>query len=455
MKAQAYRDVDSEQFGDARFPRNEFRRFMPSRRAVRRLFAGALLLTAILSFHAQQVRGATQGRLVLAPNTVQFGHVNVGSSVSMPIKMTNTGNAPVVFSGERYFSSPSLTMTGFKLPVTIAVGQSLTFTVKFAPTVAGGDSGSIAFLSNAANNDVVLWMNGSGIGASGAGAKVSAVPASASFGSVAVGTTNSQTIQLKNAGTSALSISAITATGTGFSASGLKLPLSLAVGTTANLTLAFAPKSAGAASGAATITGNFTAVTVPASGTGVANSATISASTTSESFGNVTIGSSDSAVVTLTNAGNSSVTISSVTTGVAGVSTSGATNVILTPGQATALTVKFAPTKSGAVSGNVTVASNATNSPVNIAVTGDGVAAAAHTVTLNWGKSPSTTVTGYDVFRGTVSGGPYAQIGSTSSSVLDYSDTSVQANVEYFYVVTSVASGEQSAYSSQVSVSVP
>jgi Abnormal spindle-like microcephaly-assoc'd, ASPM-SPD-2-Hydin len=390
---------------------------------------------------------------VLAPNTVQFGHVNVGSSTSMAIKMTNTGSAPVVFSGEKYFSSPSITMTGFKLPVTIAVGQSLTFTVKFAPTVAGGDSGSITFLSNAANKDLVLWMNGSGVAASAA--KVSAVPVSASFGSVAVGTTNSQTIQLKNTGTSGLSISAVTATGSGFSVSGLKLPLSLAVGTTTNITLAFAPKTAGAVSGSATITGNFGSVTVPAAGTGVAGSAVLSASATSESFGNVTLGSSDSATVSLTNSGNSSVTISGVATSVGGVSTSGAANVILAPGQATTLTVKFAPTKAGAVSGNITVASNATNSPITIAVSGDGVAAAAHTVTLNWAKSASSTVTGYDVYRGTVSGGPYTQIGSTSSSVLDFSDTSVQANVEYFYVVTSVASGEQSGYSSQVAVSVP
>jgi hypothetical protein len=325
--------------------------------------------------------------------------------------------------------------------------------VKFAPTVAGGDSGSITFLSNAANKDLVLWMNGSGVAASAA--KVSAVPVSASFGSVAVGTTNSQTIQLKNTGTSGLSISAVTATGSGFSVSGLKLPLSLAVGTTTNITLAFAPKTAGAVSGSATITGNFGSVTVPAAGTGVAGSAVLSASATSESFGNVTLGSSDSATVSLTNSGNSSVTISGVATSVGGVSTSGAANVILAPGQATTLTVKFAPTKAGAVSGNITVASNATNSPINIAVSGDGVAAAAHTVTLNWAKSASSTVTGYDVYRGTVSGGPYTQIGSTSSSVLDFSDTSVQANVEYFYVVTSVASGEQSGYSSQVAVSVP
>jgi Abnormal spindle-like microcephaly-assoc'd, ASPM-SPD-2-Hydin len=453
MKAQAYRELDSQHVGHARFPRNEYRRFIASRRISSRWIAGAALLLAFLGLHARQAHGATQGRLVLAPNTVQFGHVNVGSSTSMAIKMTNTGSAPVVFSGEKYFSSPSITMTGFKLPVTIAVGQSLTFTVKFAPTVAGGDSGSITFLSNAANKDLVLWMNGSGVAASAA--KVSAVPVSASFGSVAVGTTNSQTIQLKNAGTSGLSISAVTATGSGFSVSGLKLPLSLAVGTTTNITLAFAPKTAGAVSGSATITGNFGSVTVPAAGTGVAGSAVLSASATSESFGNVTLGSSDSATVSLTNSGNSSVTISGVATSVGGVSTSGAANVILAPGQATTLTVKFAPTKAGAVSGNITVASNATNSPINIAVSGDGVAAAAHTVTLNWAKSASSTVTGYDVYRGTVSGGPYTQIGSTSSSVLDFSDTSVQANVEYFYVVTSVASGEQSGYSSQVAVSVP
>ena len=46
-------------------------------------------------------------------------------------------------------------------------------------------------------------------------------PASANFGSVVKGNTNSQTIQIKNSGTANLAVSQATVTGSGFSLSGL------------------------------------------------------------------------------------------------------------------------------------------------------------------------------------------------------------------------------------------
>ncbi|HTA60622.1 MAG TPA: DUF1573 domain-containing protein, partial [Candidatus Baltobacteraceae bacterium] len=78
--------------------------------------------------------------------------------------------------------------------------------------------------------------------------------------------------------------------------------------------------------------------------------------------------------VTLTNSGNSSVTISGISTTGAGVSASNvSSNTTLAPGQSAALNVTFAPTSTGSVTGGVTVASNATNSPSTISMTGTGV----------------------------------------------------------------------------------
>src|SRR5215469_11235294 len=50
---------------------------------------------------------------------------------------------------------------------------------------------------------------------------LSATPTSASFGNVPIGTANTQSFQLKNIGTSSLTISSATMSGTGFSMSGL------------------------------------------------------------------------------------------------------------------------------------------------------------------------------------------------------------------------------------------
>lgn len=78
-----------------------------------------------------------------------------------------------------------------------------------------------------------------------------------------------------------------------------------------------------------------------------------------------------------------------------------------------------------------------------------------HTVVLQWSASASGDVTGYNVYRGRVSGGPYTKI-MNDVNALDYNDTSVQASTSYFYVVTAMnSSGLESTYSNEVSAAIP
>lgn len=81
--------------------------------------------------------------------------------------------------------------------------------------------------------------------------------------------------------------------------------------------------------------------------------------------------------------------------------------------------------------------------------------AATHTVVLNWTASASS-VTGYNVYRSQTSGGPYVRINPTPVTQTSYSDSTVQANQTYYYVTTAVdTQGVESAYSNQVTASVP
>ena len=59
---------------------------------------------------------------------------------------------------------------------------------------------------------------------------ISVVPTSVSFGSVTLGTTNTQTITVRNQGTANLSVSQATISGSGFKLSGLQLPMTVAPG---------------------------------------------------------------------------------------------------------------------------------------------------------------------------------------------------------------------------------
>jgi hypothetical protein len=182
----------------------------------------------------------------------------------------------------------------------------------------------------------------------------------------------------------------------------------------------------------------------------------LNVSTANLSFANVNIGSNTSLNVTFTNAGNSSVTVSSVTISGAGFTAGGvSTGQILTPGQTATLDVTFAPAGTVPVTGNVTVASNATNSPAMVTLSGTGVQPVSHSATLDWVASPST-IMGYNAYRSAVSGGPYTKVNSSLITAIQYADPTVLAGQTYFYVVTSVdSSGAESTFSNEVSGTIP
>jgi fibronectin type 3 domain-containing protein len=77
---------------------------------------------------------------------------------------------------------------------------------------------------------------------------------------------------------------------------------------------------------------------------------------------------------------------------------------------------------------------------------------ATHAGILTWNASTST-VTGYNVYRGTKSGGPYTLLTSVNS--LTFADTTVVAGTTYFWVVTAVNNTQESGYSNEVTGTIP
>jgi hypothetical protein len=81
--------------------------------------------------------------------------------------------------------------------------------------------------------------------------------------------------------------------------------------------------------------------------------------------------------------------------------------------------------------------------------------AAPHSVSLTWSPSSSSGVSYYNVYRGTVSGGPYSRIKNGLTSMA-YTDASVVSGTTYFYVTTAVDSvGVESAYSDEAPAAIP
>jgi hypothetical protein len=284
-----------------------------------------------------------------------------------------------------------------------------------------------------------------------------ATPASVGFPGAPLGVSDSQTIQLKNIGSSIVTVSSATISGSGFTITGLTLPLSLPSNTVATFNVVFFPTVTGAVTGSVSISSNVATVSISLRGAGVVATDAISSSPASLRLGNVSVGSIGSLSTTLTDKGNSAVTISGVTVSGTGFTVSGVSDGMnIGPSQSAVLTVDFAPQGIGVQTGSVTITSNATDSPSTVSVSGTGIAATNYSVALDWTASTSSGVTGYNVYRAIVSAGPFTNIVPSPLAGVAYTDNTVQAGQEYYYYVTSVDSdGEESTYSNQIAAVIP
>jgi hypothetical protein len=211
--------------------------------------------------------------------------------------------------------------------------------------------------------------------------QLTVAPTSISFGIVKVGNNQSQPATMTNSGGASLTVTKATPTGTGFTLSGLSLPLTLAAGQSQGFTVIFTPQSAGTVSGnlAITNTGSTPTVNVSLSG-GSQTAGALTANPTGLNFGSVQVGGNQALSESLTNSGGSSVTVTQVNPTGAGFSVSGLSlPLVLAAGQSQAFNVTFTPSSAGSSSGNLAIVSNASNSTLNVALSGNGLAPGALT----------------------------------------------------------------------------
>ncbi len=199
------------------------------------------------------------------------------------------------------------------------------------------------------------------------------------FGSVAAGSSKTLSFNATNSGNASLTVSVATISASQFSLTSTGLPLTIAAGQSAPMSIKFSPTAAGTFNATLSITSNASnsAMQLPLSGVGTSSTQTqgqLSVSPTSEAFGNVTIGNQSAETVTLTNTGGSSVDISQASVSGAGFTLSGITAPLtLNASQSTTFTVTFAPTTAGAASGTVTITSDGSNPTLTMSLSGTAV----------------------------------------------------------------------------------
>ena len=396
----------------------------------------------------------------LSPTSVTFANQAVGAtSTAQTITLSNTGSSALTIS--------SLTLTGTNpgdftqtntCGSSVAAGANCTVSVTFKPAASGTRTAAVTLTDNASGSPQAVSLSGTGTAAA-----ASLSPTSLTFASQAVGATSAaQTITLTNSGNAALTVTSIALAGTNPTdfAQSNNCGSSVAAGANCAISVTFTPAASGSFTAAITLTDNATGSpqTVSLSGTGGSTSAVASLSATSMAFGSEPVDmTSSSQVVTLNNTGSAALTITSIAFTGANASNFSEANTCgssVAAGGNCTIAILFTPSAAGASVASLTIADNASGSPQSVSLSGTGT----HDVILAWTPSTTSGIAGYNVFRGTTSGGESATpVNSSPLTGAAYTDTNVEAGQTYYYMVTAIGSNDtsQSSDSNEASATVP
>ena len=395
----------------------------------------------------------TGGFLTPSPASLNFGSVQVGSNQVLSETLTNTGGSSLTVT-QVSPTGTGFSVSGLSLPLNLAAGQSQAFNVTFTPTSTGSSSGNLAIISNA-SSPLNVALSGNGL----APGSLTPSPSSLSFGSVQVGNKLQLSETLTNSGGVNVNVSQVTIAGTAFTMNGLTPPLVLTPGQHYTFTVTFTPPSPGNYTGSVSIVSDASNpnLSIPLGGTGTpVPQGQLTVSPTTIPFGNVIVGTNAQQNGTLSAIGQSVIVSSQNVTGSAFAVTGLSYPVTIPAGQHVQFTVTFTPAGTGATSGNVSFASNASNSPTVETFTGTGTPPPTHSVNLSWTASTSQNISGYNIYRGVKSGGPYSKINAVLNASTLYTDTTVADGITYYYVTTAVnSSNEESTYSNQTTAVIP
>jgi hypothetical protein len=274
---------------------------------------------------------------------------------------------------------------------TVPAAGNCAVSASFGPTAAGTRSGSILIHDDAAGSPHLITLNGDG-----ALAVVSLTPASQAFPATPLGSSSAaQTVTLVNTGNAVLNITNIQASGD-YSQTN-NCPSSLAAGSGCTFNITFAPTATGTRNGTLTLTDSVSSSpqTVTFTASGYVN--TVSVAPVSLTFGSLALKTSSAAqVVTFTNLGAISITISSASAS----GDFGQTNncgTVAANGGTCSISVKFTPTASGTRSGMLSVSGSFTDGPQTVSLSGTGsdfsLASSSSSDTIKSGATASYTLT--------------------------------------------------------------
>jgi hypothetical protein len=315
----------------------------------------------------------------LSATTIAFGNETIGiTSASQNVTLTNNlptavNIASIALTG----ANPSDFTQSNSCGASLASGASCTVTVTFTPTATGNRSASITITDDASGSPQTISLTGTGIAPTPV---VSLSTLNLTFANQLLNTTSpSQQIILNNTGYAPLTITSIAVTGTnsGDFAQANTCGPSVAAGASCMIGVTFAPTAPGTRTASVTITDNASDSPEAVRLTGTGAVPTVAFSATSLNFSSVAVGSTGAAqILTMTNTGNGTLTISSVAVTGFNMSDFAQTNTCDTSvaaGSNCTISITFSPTAMGTRTASLTATDNASGSPQSVTLTGTGL----------------------------------------------------------------------------------
>jgi hypothetical protein len=282
---------------------------------------------------ADQARAAAS--LSLGSGDPNFGNVQTGTTVSRTLFIANTGDAPATITSE-----PAITSGGSRFTVsgtigTIPAGESRSFTVSYAPTNNGPDSGAVSLASTGAvGSPLSISLTGTGInpeiaikqGSSNINTGGSATAPNVTLNGLPNTASSSTVFTIENTGAGPLSLTGTPLVSiTGVNAADFAITSmpasSVAEGSSTTFTVSFTPSARLARTATLTIANNDpddgeSSFTINLTGRGLApeieveDSAEVAiASGGTSTFGNVVVGSTERETFTIINSGEAALNL--------------------------------------------------------------------------------------------------------------------------------------------------
>jgi hypothetical protein len=304
------------------------------------------------------------------PGALNFGNATVGVTTSpLVATLTNSESSALSITGMAITGTNASDFTeSTTCGPSLAAGASCSISVTFNPATTGARTGSLTVTDSAPNSPQAIALSGTGTTGS-----ATLTPSTLTFGTQPIKSVSpSHPVKLASTGTTALIISKIEITSPYSQVN--NCGTSVAPGTSCTINVTFLPTSTGTQKGTLTVTDNSpgSPQTVALSGVGTV----ISFAPSSVNFGKQLSGTSSAPqIITMTNVGSASVSITKM--GLAGSQPSnfsqtnncGAT---LAGGASCSITVTFTPLLKGVSNATVSVSDNGGGSPQLVRLTGTG-----------------------------------------------------------------------------------